>query len=326
MTIIQENNITAGLKKRVYITEIKETFHLNQVCGDSHSLNRWVIALDINRPGLELAGFKGEMQLKRIVVLGIKEQEYLKTIDYETQKDRFDFLTDIYTPCIIVTAGLPVPDALKEIADQKNFPVFASDEQTYIFTSELTSFLSEKLAPTDSVHGEMLNIFGIGVLIIGDSGIGKSELALDLVRRGHMLVSDDVVDYAKVHNKIVCSAPDMIAKMIEVRGLGILDVTMMFGAQSYREKKNLDLVIKLVSKEEYNEHNIDRLSPSEKTMSFFDIEKTMLEISMLEGKSMAPIVEAAVINYILKIRGIDSNENFKESVKESILKKSEELK
>ena len=166
----------------------------------------------------------------------------------------------------------------------------------------------------------MMNIYGIGVLIIGKSGIGKSELALDLIKRGHYLVADDVVEYSRFHYDIVCNAPDCLKRMLEIRGLGVIDVNLMFGAQSYLEKCGLDFVIKLVSASEFQENN-NRLEPAEKRMAFFDVEKTLLEIPVTYGKNMSPIVEAAVSNYILKNNGVDTNEEFKRNIKNMIIKK-----
>lgn len=306
------------LTKKVYVSEIKETFNLKQVAGNEESLKRWVIAPDINRPGLELSGYNGETELKRVVVIGNKEYQYIQTLPYEKLVDRFGFLTDSYTPCIIVTAGLKTPQALIDTANEKNFPVFEYDDKTYILTAELTSYLSEKLAQTESVHGEMLNIYGVGVLVTGASGMGKSELALDLIKRGHVLIADDVVEYSRIHNEIICTAPVELKQMLEVRGLGILDVTLMFGAQCYLNRSSLDFIIKLVTKEEYTNNNNNRLEPTEKKTDLFGIEKTVLEIPVSEGKTMAPIIEAAVINYILKTRGIDSNERFKDNIRRII--------
>ena len=315
-------NLNEELNKRVYLSDIKDMFNLKQVTGDAEALNRWVIAPDVNRPGLELAGYEDDTELKRIVIIGNKEQGYISNLDYETQKQRFGFLTDSYTPCIIVTAGREVPKALIEVATEKNFPVFEYSDKTYLLVTNLTSYLSEKLAHVEWEHGEMINIYGTGVMVTGSSGLGKSELALDLIKRGHVLVADDIVEYSRIHNEIYCEAPDNLKKMLEVRGLGVLDITLMFGAQCFLEKCKLDFVIKLVTKEEYKVSNNDRLSPTEKTMSFFGMEKTLLEIPVTEGKNMAPIIEAAVISYILKNRGIDSNEQFKERIRESIVAKN----
>ena len=310
------------LQKRVSVKEIKDYFHLKQLCGDEQSLKRWAIAPDVNRPGLELAGIKIGTDLKRVVLIGNKEIDYIKTIKPNIQKERFDIITDKYTPCIIITGDLKAPKALIEVARKKNFPVFSVKNKTYLFTTELVGFLSNKLAPTMSVHGTMMNIYGKGVLITGKSGVGKSELALDLINRGHMLIADDLVELSHVNNYIKCSAPDNIKGMLEVRGIGIVDIKRTFGGHSFLNSCNLDFIIHLVSSEEYTKHNNDRLNPTNKKQTFFDIPRNMLEIPMTAGKSMSIIIETAVTNYILKQGGYDSNEEFKKNIRSQLIKKA----
>lgn len=311
------------LDKKVYIKELVDIFSLKQVTGNEESLKRWVIAPDINRPGLELSGYKEDTELKRVILIGVKEQRYINSLDYETQKIRFDFLTDSYTPCIIVTANAPIPASLIEVANAKNFPVFSFPDKSYVLTTELTAFLSERLSPTEQIHGTMMSIFGIGVLITGNSGIGKSELALDLIKRGHILVADDVVEYSRVHNNIRCQAPENIKRMLEIRGLGILEVNHMFGGACFLDKCDLSFVIKLVSIEEYRANNNNRLDPTVNTMNFFDVSKTLLEIPVTHGKNMSSIIESAVTNYVLRRNGYDSTERFKQKIKEAIIRKQE---
>lgn len=309
------------LKKKVSVKQIKDYFHLKQLSGDENSLKRWVIAPDVNRPGLELAGEKIDTDLKRVVLIGNKEIDYLKTIDYNTQKERFDYLTDKYTPCIIVTANLKAPKSLLDVAKSKNFPVFAEKSKTYAFFTELVAFLSDKLAPTISVHGTMMNIYGKGVLITGKSGIGKSELALDLINRGHMMIADDLVDLAHINNYIKCSAPENIKGMLEVRGIGIIDIKRTFGGHAFLDNCGLDFIINLVTNDEYNKHNNDRLNPTSKKEKIFDNTFCKLEIPMTIGKTMSIIIETAVTDFILKQDGFDSNETFKENIKKQIMNK-----
>ena len=310
------------LQKKVSVKTIKDYFHLKQLCGDENSLKRWVIAPDVNRPGLELAGVKVDTDLKRVVLIGNKEIDYIKTIKPEIQKERFDFITDKFTPCIVVTDDLKAPKALLEVAKKKNFPVLSTKNKTYLFTTELVGFLSSKLAPTILVHGTMMNIYGKGVLITGKSGVGKSELALDLINRGHMLIADDLVELAHVNNYIKCSAPENIKGMLEVRGVGIIDIKRAFGGHSFLNSCNLDFIINLVSSEEYDKHNNDRLNPTNKKHTYFDIPRNILEIPMTVGKSMSIIVETAVTNFILKQDGYDSTEIFKANIEKEIKKKA----
>ena len=307
------------LNKRVYVRSIKEEFDLIQLSGNDDSLNRWAIAPDVNRPGLELSGYLESNDLKRVVILGTKEYEYMNKFDEETQKQRFEIITDSYTPCIIITEGFNEMSSLIEVAQRKNFPLFRYDGKTYQLIGDLVSYLSEKLAPTDSLYGVMMSIYGRGIMIMGNSGIGKSELALDLINRGHMLVADDRVDVTRVHTNLLCQAPELLKQKLEIRGLGIVDVTRMFGANAYLNKCNMDFVIKLVKFSETSEN--DRLNPINETIDILGLQIPMLTIPITEGKSLSVIIESAVSNYLLKRLGYDSNEVFKRTYRESLLKK-----
>lgn len=304
------------LDKRVYVRAIKETFNLEQITGDDDSLNRWVIAPDVNRPGLELSGYLESNDLKRVVVIGTKEYEYMTKLDEFTQKQRFEIITDSYTPCVILSEGCGQLKVLEDLCRVKNFPLFKYDGKTYQLIVDLVSYLSEELAPTDNLYGVMMNIYGKGIMITGKSGIGKSELALDLISRGHMLVADDRVDVARVHNDIICHAPRLLTKMLEIRGLGIVDVTKLFGANTYLNKCELDFVIKLVNYDETMSK--DRLNPVNEKLNVLGLDVPMLVIPVTEGKSLSVIIESAVITHILKKQGIDSNEEFKERFRQEI--------
>lgn len=312
------------LNKRVYVRSIKETLNLEQITGDDKSLDRWAIAPDINRPGLELSGYLESNDLKRVVILGTKEYEYMSKLDRQTQKQRFEIITDSFTPCIIVSAGWKHIDVLTELATQRNFPIFRYEGKTYQLIVDLVSYLSEELAPNGNMYGVMMSIYGKGIMITGKSGIGKSELALDLINRGHMLVADDRVDVARVHNDIICQAPRLIKKMLEIRGLGIVDVTKLFGVNSFLNKCQLDFVIKLVNLEEVSDS--DRLNPINETLDVLGVDVPMLTIPITEGKSLSVIVESAVSTYMLKKQGVDTNEEFKERFREEIRKNAGENK
>ena len=206
--------------------------------------------------------------------------------------------------------------SLLDLCNQKNFPVFRYEGQTYQLIVELVSFLSENLAPTDNLYGVMLNIYGKGIMITGKSGIGKSELALDLINRGHMLVADDRVDVTRVHKSLLCTAPKILKRMLEIRGVGIVDVTRMFGANAYLNRCQLDFVIKLVKYDEGMES--DRLNPITESFDVLGLEVPMLTIPITEGKSLSVIIEAAVSNYLLNKLGFNSNEDFKERYRKEL--------
>ena len=310
------------LNKRVYVKELKEQFSFEQISGDEESLKRWVIAPDVYRPGFELSGYVEPNDLKRVLVLGNKEYDFMNKLDYNTQRERFESITDVYTPCIILSEGFKQMDSLMEVVNRKNFPVFVSDEKTYQVVVDVVSYLSEKLAPTTNMYGVMLSIYGKGIMITGKSGIGKSELALDLIKRGHVLIADDRVDVARIHNDIMCTAPKLLTKMLEIRGLGIVDVTKLFGAQSYLDKADLDLVINLTKLEDTIEQ--DRLNPISNHIDILGIDMPQIVIPVTEGKNLSVIIEAAVSNYILIEQGIDSNEDFKQRVRDYLLQQNKE--
>ena len=310
------------LNKRVYVWQIKEQLDLEQLTGNEESLNRWAIAPDINRPGLELSGYLESNDLKRVVILGSKEYQYMSKFDYDTQRSRFEIVTDSFTPCIICSGEFKEMNALFDLTKDKNFPVLRYDGPTYQLIVDLVSFLSEKLAPSDSIYGVMMNIYGKGIMITGKSGIGKSELALDLIDRGHMLVADDRVDVTRVHKSIICKAPKILKRMLEIRGVGIVDVTRTFGANAYLNRCQLDFVIKLVKYDETMES--DRLNPINETFNVLGLEVPMLVIPITEGKQLSVIIEAAVSNYLLTKLGFNSNEDFKNRYREELERKGGE--
>lgn len=311
------------LKGRVYIGELKDVFNLKQVTGNAESLTRYIIVPDVNRPGLELTGYTESNDLKRVVVIGNKEKEYIDKLDYETQKQRFEIITDVYTPCIILTSIDKNIPSLIEVANSKNFPVFEYSGKTYQLAADLVSYLAEELAPMDVVHGVMMNLYGIGVMITGKSGIGKSELALDLIKRGHRLIADDSIEIYHVSNRIICKSPKLLKKMLEIRGMGVVDISRIFGPTSYMEKSDLDFVIELVKYEDVEE--IDRLDPLTMNEKLFGLNVQKLVIPVSASKSLSSIIETAVADHILKRSGIDGNETFKQRVREEIKKKEENI-
>ena len=313
----------SSMDKKVFVKDLKEKFNLKQLTGDASSLERWIVAPDINRPGLELAGYTRLNDLKRVNIIGIKETEFITTLDEATQYERFGIITDAYTPCIIISRSLPIPDALRRIATERNFPVLQSTEETLRISVQVTAYLDENLAPCEVYHGVMMNIYGVGVLLKGNSGIGKSEIALDLVRRGHMLVADDCVEISRIHNELICTAPPLLKNMLELRGIGILDMTKIFGAVSCLDKCDLDFVVELKSYD--REEDIERLGPGvTKTIDIMGLEKPLIVVPVREGRVLSVIIEAAVANFCLLRLGTDSNEDFKERLARLIAVNKEE--
>ena len=211
-----------------------------QVTGNEESLKRVILTGEINRPGFELAGFFKHSDFRRIIVFGDKEMAFIAEMTEERQKEIFPCLINEEVPCIVICKGHPCPEVLKNIADERNFPIFQTEMITGVVSSELMNTLEEKLARETLMHGVFLNIHGKGVIIKGDSGIGKSEIALELVKRGHLLVADDAVELYRIGQKIVGKAPAVLANLLEIRGIGVIDVSKMFGISAILDRNDLN--------------------------------------------------------------------------------------
>lgn len=311
--------ITTSIKVR----KLKDYFGMEHIAGNDKSLDRDIFIADTNRPGLELAGFYQFSQKKRIVVLGDKEQEYIKTLSAYRQRKTFNFLTSEDTPVIIITKNRECPPTLMRIAKRKNFPVLITPLETYRLIIDITTYLDEALAPCETVHGGLLNIYGIGVLIQGVSGLGKSEIALELIKKGHLMIADDRVDIYRVHNKLVGKAAEVLAGLLEIRGVGVIDVARMFGVTSVAKSVNIDYVIHLESWD--SDTNYNRLGIEEKQyLSVLGIDVPKIVIPVREGRSMAVVIESAVRNFVLQEQGLNSAHEFEARVLKYIEKNKEE--
>lgn len=295
------------------VKEFVDYFSFEIVHGNKESLKRQIQIADTNRPGLELAGFFDYSQPKRIVVLGDKEMEYIKTMSDEQQRESFEFLTGELTPLLIISKSHECPPILAEIAYRKNFPIIRSKQQTSRLIINIVSYLDEKLAKIDSLHGVLLSIYGKGVFIRGESGMGKSEVALDLVRRGHQLISDDLVDCYLIHNEIVGYPPKLLEGFIELRGIGIVNIRKLYGTSSTLPKKKINFVIELQSWDQNAEY--DRVGiEATKYENILGIDIPKIVLPLRGGRSMATIIESAVTNIVLKEEGYDSAKDFENRV------------
>ena len=303
----------------VSVKALVEAFDFEQITGDEESLNRQIVMADTNRPGLELAGFFENSQVKRLVVLGDKEIAYISTMSVQKQRRAFDFITNEITPAIIITKGHKCPDVLKRCAKRKNFPVLSSESATTRLIVDLVAILDEKLASSQCLHGGLLSIYGKGVLIRGESGMGKSEIALELIKRGHLLVADDRVDCYRIHNKIVGKAPELLSGMLEIRGIGIINVARMFGVSSVLPKTQVDFQVNLEMWKP--DQDYDRVGIEEKKHeNILGVDIPKIVVPVREGRSMAVIIESAVTNYMLSEMGMDSAKEFEQRVLDYIEK------
>lgn len=290
--------------KKVTVREIMEFFGLERLTGNDQSLERWTVVPDVNRPGFELCGFYKKTEPRRIVIIGNKESEFIKTMPEEDQRTRFPMLTDGLTPMIILTRNNELPPILKEVAEQNNFPIARTALNTSRFSTDLITFLDEKLAKEDTMTGVLLNVYGKGVLLSGESGMGKSETALELIAKGHVLIADDRVDVQHIHNKIFGHAPKIIKGLLEIRGLGVNDVEKLFGASALADRQQIDLVINLVPFEKHGEY--DRIGDeTERYTNILGVLIPTIVIPLSAGRNVGVLVETAVKNYRLKEIGFN---------------------
>ena len=307
----------------VKVRTLVENFDFIQITGDDASLERPILIADTNRPGLELAGYFENSQQKRLVILGDKEIAYIATMSVHKQRKSFDFITNEQTPAIIVTKGHKCPDVLKRYAKRKNFPIFLSSSPTYRLIVDIVAFLDEQLATSMCIHGGLLSIYGKGVLIRGESGMGKSEIALELIKRGHLLVADDRVDCYRIHNKIVGKAPELLREMLEIRGIGVINVSRMFGVSSVLPKAEINFQVNLEPWKA--DQDYDRVGIEEKKHeNILGIDIPKIVVPVREGRSMAVIIESAVTNYMLSVMGMDSAKEFEQRVLDYIEKNKNE--
>lgn len=301
------------IKKKVTVKDLMNQLGYECITGDENALNREIKVPDVNRPGLELTGYYLHSQRERVVLLGNKEMGFISGMSNEVQYSSFDFLTQKETPCIIITRGSSCPTRLKEIAQRKNFPVLLCKDNTSRAMVEVVTYLDIELAPIKTMHGVFLQIYGKGVLLTGESGMGKSEIALELIKKGHLLVADDRVDCAVIHKQIIGQAPEILKQMLEIRGVGIINVSKMFGVASVLDKAMVDLNIHIEQWKPNKQY--DRLGIEEKKYTdILGVQIPKLVIPVKEGRSMGVIIESAVTNYLLSSVGQDSAKEFEQRV------------
>lgn len=312
-------------RKTCTVRDMKEHFNLKQITGDEYSLERTLTIPNVSRPGLELAGFKDHAEPKRVVLIGNKESAYLNTIEEKDLEERFDFILSEETPMAIISRDIEIHPILLKVAKQKNFPVFSSNLKTSELMVDIVTYLDEALALSTSVHGVLMNVFGNGVLITGESGMGKSEVALELILMGHSLIADDRVVVSRVKETLVGEAPDLIKAMLEIRGIGIIDVTQMFGVRSFLEKEEIRFVIEF----EKWDNNKEYLRAGVEEAIFYEtlgvsIPKVIFPVK--EGRNLAVLVESGVRDFMLKERGINASKLFDKRVMDHIRAKNKEQK
>ncbi|HEX2960583.1 MAG TPA: HPr(Ser) kinase/phosphatase [Ignavibacteriales bacterium] len=298
--IIKKESITVDF----FYKNVKDRFKLT-LFTDETGFNRNIYDQNLHRPGLALAGFVELFSYTRIQIFGNTEMKYLNQLTTEERVITLRRIFQFEIPCIILTDGnQPFPE-MTELANEFHIPMFGSTFTTTKLVYLVGDFLDDQFAPRISIHGSFVDVYGVGILFVGKSGIGKSEVALDLVERGHRLVADDVIIVTKKgENILMGSGTELVKHFMEVRGIGIIDVKSMFGVRAIRFQKRLEIIVELEVWDEKSHYT--RTGLDEEVFSLLDIEIPYIKLPILPGKNITVISEVISLNYLLKHYGYDS--------------------
>ncbi len=289
----------------VTLKEIVEEFQLEVVTEGDNLEDRLVTTPDVNRPGLQLAGYLDYFGADRIQIIGKVETSYLESLSPKERYERLDKFFSYSFPCIVVARGLEVFPEMIEVSKKYKIPILRTQDITSIFLGGLIRYLNVQLAPRVTKHGVLVEVYGEGILILGESGVGKSETALELVKRGHRLIADDLVEIRRVSDKtLLATAPDRIRHFIEIRGVGILDVKNLYGMGSVKVMETISLIINLELWDENK--NYDRLGLEDQYTEILGIKVPSLTIPVRPGRNLAIIVEVAAMNTRQKSMGYNA--------------------
>lgn len=294
-----------------------------EVVYKGKSLSIDIETSDINRPGLQFAGFFDYFAAERVQVIGKVEMTYLDSMDPEIRSQRLDRFFGSGIPCVLISRDMEVPPYLIESAKKFGCPIIRSRKATTNVIHRLINYLDSALAPRITRHGVLVDVYGEGVLLMGESGIGKSETALELIKRGHRLVADDAVEIKKVaENRLIGVAPELIKHYMEIRGIGIIDIKAMYGIGAVINNKAIDMVIYLEFWDDNKEY--DRLGLTEEFMEILGVKLPKVVIPVRPGRNLAIIVEVAVRNWRLKEMGYNAAQELDSRLNSLINQNSEE--
>lgn len=289
----------------VDLVQIIEKMNLENCTPDIDIKRIKISQPDVNRPALQLAGFYDHFDSERVQVIGYVEYAYMQNVSAERRIEIISKLMDYKVPCIVFCRNIEVSEDLIKLATEKEVPILRSSKTTSSFMAEVIRWLNVELAPRISIHGVLVDVYGEGILITGESGIGKSEAALELIKRGHRLVADDVVEIKKVSDEtLIGTSPDITRHFIELRGIGIIDVKTLFGVESVKNTQAIDLVIKL---EEWSrDKDYDRFGLDEQYIEFLGNKVVCHSIPIRPGRNLAIICESAAVNHRQKKMGYNA--------------------
>ena len=307
----------------VTVKMLVDKLKLKVVYGNEKLLSKPITTADISRPGLEMTGYFDYYSPERLQLVGMKEWSYLKTM---TDNNRYSVFANMFkaeTPAVIVARGLEIPEEMLQAAKENGVAVLQGRNGTSSLSGDMSWYLNSQLAERTSVHGVLVDIYGMGVLIQGDSGIGKSETALELVKRGHRLVADDRVDvYAKDEGTLWGEPAEILLHLLEIRGVGIIDVMSLYGASAVRNSSQVQLCIYLENFE--NDEVFDRLGNSNEEIELQGVKIPRIRIPVKTGRNVSVVIEAAAMNYRAKQMGYDATKTFKDRLTDLISKNGED--
>lgn len=310
------------MPKKLKVKDLVDHFHLEVLSGES-ALKREITVSDLYRPGLEMAGYFTYHPFERVQLLGITEISFYERLDETQRLDRAQRLCLAETPCVIITRGLEVPEQLLRTAHERDFPLLRSQQATTALFSKITDFLETKLAPSTTIHGVLVDVYSIGMLILGSSGIGKSETALELVKRGHRLIADDAVEIRQSPDMtLVGQPPNLIKHLLEIRGVGIINVMTLFGVGAVKNYSKISLCVKLETWQQ--EKVYDRLGLEEEKIQILDTSIPMVTVPVKPGRNLAVIIEVAAMNYRLKKMGYNAALQFTTQLSQTIMEDMED--
>ncbi len=289
----------------VSITQLIEKMNMKNLAPEIDTDKILLTQPEVNRPALQLTGFFDHFDHERVQMVGFVEQEYMKTLTPSQKVEIYGKLLSCEIPCLVYCRGLMPDEVMQSMCRRYQVPLLSSEKSTCTLMAEIIRWLSVRLAPCISIHGVLVDVYGEGVLIMGESGIGKSEAALELIRRGHRLVTDDVVEIRKISDEeLIGSAPDITRHLIELRGIGIIDVKALFGVESVKDAQTINMVIKL---EDWNrDKEYDRLGLEDQYTEFLGNKIVCHNIPIRPGRNLAIIVESAAVNHRQKKMGYNA--------------------
>lgn len=315
------NNLKVIRKKEVQVeTLLSSPLNLQVKTGDS-GLGNLITESNLHRPQLALAGFTELFTYNNVQVVGNTEVYYLRSLDLERRKKAFENIVKFDVPCIVITNGNPLHDELIEIAKDNNTALLSTDKDTTTAISILSVFLNDQFSPHVTIHGSFMDVYGVGILFTGGSGIGKSEIALDLVERGHRLVADDIVILNNNSGTaLMGTGTNLVQHFMEIRGLGIIDVRRMFGIRSIRFQKRLEIIVELEVWDSNGDYT--RTGLEENSTKIMGVDITTVKLPIFPGKNITVIAEVIALNYLLKTYGYNASEVFTQKLNETIMKKT----